>query len=261
MKAILLLALAGCGSSRAVTGDGGHDTGTSDVATSDIVTSDVVTNDVMTNDAGDGGLGCAASGASCAASGCCADISDSCLAQGSDRLCLHAVPPPTNGPACNGAASSSLPGASLTFPDDRCSYTQAEAAAGITIRYQVEIAADLAGVHPSPTDAGRCEQPGASGLVVGFGIAGNGQSYCICDTGLCDQQTFTTAPRAGTYPTQIAWDGRNWSGPSDTGNPKGAPFPPGTYNLTLTARGSVDGAADGGAAYLVTAIRFLTIMP
>src|SRR5262245_34170706 len=64
-------------------------------------------------------VACAASGASCAASGCCLDPSESCLAQAIDRLCLHSQPPPREGPACNGAASSTLDGVSITFPDDR----------------------------------------------------------------------------------------------------------------------------------------------
>ena len=145
-------------------------------------------------------------------------------------LLVHGAAAPTT--SCT--ATSSLLGVTLAFPDDRCSYTQAEVAAGIQIQYQVVVAQNLTGVHPNPADAGGCMQPGASGLIVGYAIGGGGQSYCVCDTGLCAPQSPVTTPRVGTYPAQIAWDGRNWSGPSDTGNPKGAPFPPGTYTLTLT---------------------------
>ena len=38
------------------------------------------------------------------------------------------------------------------------------------------------------------------------------------------------------------WDGRNWYGPSDTGNPKGPAFPAGSYVLELSAQGTHAGA-------------------
>jgi hypothetical protein len=164
------------------------------------------------------------------------------------------------GPACNGPASSTLPGVSLTFPDACRTYTQAEVAAGIELHYQVVVAADVAGLHPVAGDAGYCAQPGDSGLIVQFVIAGNEQSYCLCDTGRCFQQSFSTAPRAGTYPATISWDGRNWTGPSDFGNPEGAPFPPGTYTLTLSARGTRE-TSGGATDYLVSATRSITITP
>jgi hypothetical protein len=44
---------------------------------------------------------------------------------------------------------------------------------------------------------------------------------------------------------EFRWDGVNWSGPSDTTNPKGAFFPPGIYTLTVHASGTY-AAADGG---------------
>ena len=42
---------------------------------------------------------------------------------------------------------------------------------------------------------------------------------------------------AGMYPGSFMWTGENWSGPSDTNNPKGPPFPPGDYELRIVARG------------------------
>ena len=55
----------------------------------------------------------------------------------------------------------------------------------------------------------------------------------------------------GSHTTdQIPWDGRNWYGPSDTGNREGAAFPPGTYTIALSATGTYDnvdaGVHDGG---------------
>ena len=176
------------------------------------------------------------------------------------------------GSACNGAAKSSLPGVSIAFPDGPCSFTLAEVAAGISLNYELRIERSLDGVHPVPLDYGSCGQPDATGLIVGFEIAGTGGRYCLCDVGPCGRRTFSTRAPAGTYPSTIPWDGRNWMGPSDTFNPKGSAFPPGTYTLTVTAKGTWDGpgscdsglcSADGGAVldYQVTAERFITITP
>jgi hypothetical protein len=167
------------------------------------------------------------------------------------------------GPACDGPAASNLAGVSLSFPDDRCRFTLAEVAAGIQIDYAVVVAQSLSGVHPQQTDGSRCGQPGSSGLIVDYTIGGNGQSYCLCDRGLCaPNATFTTSLSAGSTPVSIAWDGKNWNGPSDTQNPEGAPFPPGTYLLSLAAAGAVDSGGDASTnLYSITASRYITITP
>ena len=46
---------------------------------------------------------------------------------------------------------------------------------------------------------------------------------------------------AGTYPDSLPWDGVNWFGPSDFNNPKGPPFPPGTYAVKIRAIGQREG--------------------
>jgi hypothetical protein len=93
-----------------------------------------------------------------------------------------------------------------------------------------------------PGDAGGCGQPGPGGLIVFEKLEGAGQTYCICDEGLCAPPADTPVTlSAGTYVTTFAWDGKNWLGPSDTGNPKGPAFPPGKYTLTLTAKGKAQG--------------------
>jgi hypothetical protein len=205
------------------------------------------------------GPACSEPGTSCSATGCCTNGA-TCLPQGTDSLCLYVDPPP-----CDGPASSNLPGVTLAFPPDRCRFSLAEVAAGVQIRYQVVVAQGIAGVHPAHADLGHCDVPNASGLIVGFSIDGSGQGYCLCDQGPCSNQSYATAPSAGSYDVQIAWDGRNWNGPSDYPHPKGAPFPPGTYTLTLRATGTWDGAAgggaDAGAGYEITAVRYITITP
>jgi hypothetical protein len=131
------------------------------------------------------------------------------------------------------------------------------------IPYHEEIDSPLPGLHPTQADDGGCQQPDAAGLIVGYTISGGGQRYCLCDQGLCAPRAFMTSAAAGNYYHQIAWDGRNWNGPSDTGNAEGAPFPPGTYTVTLTATGTVDGVADqlSAGSFTMTATRTITITP
>ena len=248
--ALLLVAGFGCGSSLpngSQTGghDGGSQTGGHDGGS-------------QTGGHG-GGPACAASGASCAASGCCQEIFETCIPQASGKFCLNAIPPPPDGGICNGGTSSNLPGVQLTFPDQPCSYTKAQVAAGIEIAYHEVITAAVANLSPT-SDAGNCARPDDAGLIVSYQIAGAGQSYCLCDTGLCAPQTLVTTTVVGTHPRQIPWDGRNWYGPSDTNNQEGAAFPPGTYTITLTASGTRH-ASDAGATFSVTASRSITITP
>ena len=167
----------------------------------------------------------------------------------------------TGAPACAATERSSLAGVRIVFPAQRCAFTLAEAAAGLTLHYAVEIAADVPKVVPLPQDAGRCDAPGSSGLAVFAKLEGAGQRYCLCDFGLCEGTLPAAAAlKAGSYQGEFAWDGRNWDGPSDTMNPKGAPFPVGSYTLTVTAKGTV---GDVGAAvpYEVVATFPLALTP
>jgi hypothetical protein len=205
---------------------------------------------------------CSPSGQSCAASGCCADPIDSCIPQGAGRVCAHAIPPPREGPACNGPSSSTLAGVHIELLDGRCSFTAAEAAAGIVVTYTLVIAADVPHVHPMPQDAGGCTRPSpASGLIVDFAIDGGGQTYCVCDVGPCPRPVNDVTANAGAYTGDIHWDGRNWSGPSDTATPEGARFPPGTYTLHVRATGTRDTSAGDAVPFAVSADYFLTIEP
>jgi len=198
---------------------------------------------------------CAASGQSCAASGCCAAPSDFCATQANDRLCVNSISPP----ACTGTASSDLPGVSLAFPSQTCTYTAAQVAAGISIAYQ-EVIDHPIELYPTFPDAGACESPDDAGLLVGYKIAGGGQSYCRCDIGLCQGEPLSATAVAGTHDRTFTWDGRNWNGPSDTNNPEGDPFPPGVYTITLTSTGTWADSTDASVPpYTLTATFPLTI--
>ena len=126
------------------------------------------------------------------------------------------------------------------------------------------ITAALSGVSSAVGDAGGCARPDDAGLIVSYRISGAAQSYCLCDTGFCAPQTPVTTTVVGSHARQIPWDGRNWSGPSDTNNEQGAAFPPGTYTITLTATGTrqtADAGLDAGGTFAVTASRSITITP
>lgn len=156
-----------------------------------------------------------------------------CWCDGSYVLCEKAV-------VCETGTESNLDGVSIHFSAKKCSWTLAEAASGIEVPWNIVVEVDHKKVFPQPQDAGWCGQPGTSGLIVFEKLIGGDQTYCICDQGLCmgpDDQPVIL--KKGEYPGSFEWDGVNWTGPSDTGNPKGDPFPPGTYTLTVSAVGAL----------------------
>ncbi len=146
------------------------------------------------------------------------------------------------------------------FPTQRCQFSVAEAAAGLTFRYGLEVTASesrFVETYPSPLQT--CAQPNDSNLYVLERVLGGGQSYCLCDGGRCVRPGVVFGATPGRREFTFAWDGRNWNGPSDTGNPKGAPFPPGEYALTLEA--TVGDARADGPPRFVTAKFFITLTP
>jgi hypothetical protein len=147
------------------------------------------------------------------------------------------VPEPTG--------TSSLPGVSFDLAGNPPVITLAQAARGVTFVYRTRIEQAVRGVISRPLDAGQCDQPDASGLAILEMIFANGQSYCLCDTGLCPAGDPEIDLVPGVHEGRFGWDGRNWFGPSDFNNPKGEPFPPGTYTLRVTARGTH--RPDGGS--------------
>ncbi len=152
--------------------------------------------------------------------------------------------------SCNVSSVSNLPGVHIDVDGSTCNFTLQQAMQGITFHYNVVVDADVSGVTPQRQDAGRCQTAHESGLFLGEKILGGSQNYCVCDTGLCAPQTIGPVTlKAGSYPGTFSWDGRNWNGPSDTGNPKGAAFPAGAYTFKVHAGGDHSGqagAVEGG---------------
>ena len=138
-----------------------------------------------------------------------------------------------------------------------CVFTLAQARAGISVPYDIVIAHTVTGVVATPQDAGGCDRAGASGLIPFAELTGGGQRYCLCDTGLCMAPSMTPVTlAAGTTSAQFTWDGVNWTGPSDTGNPKGPAFPASSYTLRISATGRVN-----GNAFTVAATYPITLVP
>jgi hypothetical protein len=130
--------------------------------------------------------------------------------------------------------SGDLPGVCIRFLTTQTVYTLAEAQAGVVFDYEILVEA----VQPMAGAESTCDQPDPSGLYTAGRVAGGDQSYCVCDVGICpccDFPVITLA--AGEYPGSFEWNGVNWTGPSDFGNPFGPPFPPGDYEVTLSADG------------------------
>lgn len=137
-------------------------------------------------------------------------------------------------------ASSNLSGVSLTFPTGtKCSFTLAEAKAGLSFPWELTIEEEHS-VIPEPQDAGHCATPAEHGLIT-FGEVSDGfeNTWCLCDEGECGEEPKPTTLVPGEYSGTIAWDGVNWTGPSDTETPKGEPFPAGEYIVEVSATGTV----------------------
>jgi hypothetical protein len=161
-----------------------------------------------------------------------------------DAVCVQDSPgscTPT-ATACEGTAASDLTGVSIQVTAANCTYTQAEAAGGISVPYEVVVESSILGVSPWSQDAGGCGLPLESGLIIFERLQGGDQLYCMCDTGLCSPLAIYTDLVPGTFAHTFEWNGVNWTGPSDFGNPQGEPFPPGSYTLEISAKGDVDGA-------------------
>jgi hypothetical protein len=164
-------------------------------------------------------------------------------------------------PTCTTTGTSNLNGVSIKFTGTRCTFTLAEAAAGIVIPWEIDIANAVSGVIPRPQDAGHCGRPDGSGLIPFASVDGNGQHYCLCDVGFCfqpPQNPMTLQP--GAFPESFSWMGHNWLGPSDTGNPMGAPFPAGEYQVLVSVAGA-QRTAMGDQAFSVQATLGITLTP
>lgn len=149
-----------------------------------------------------------------------------------------AGPVPTG---CRTEFTSTHPLIKLTLPDQPCTFTLAEAKKGIAFRYRVEVSAGASVLMSSTSTVPpgfSCPRVPPSKVFVSEIVSGQGQRYCLCDTGHCPAKAPLANPPVGNTDVTFDWDGVNWSGPSDFGNPKGAAFGPGDYAFEVKAKGT-----------------------
>lgn len=136
---------------------------------------------------------------------------------------------------CRVESTSDLAGVALEIEPSACVFTQTELADGVEFAYSYTIDS-LTDISPAAEFS--CWRDLDGNFPHTHEIVGNGQRFCLCDVGLCDENTSLMTLIPGTYRKVFGWTGTNWNGPSDTGNPLGEPFPPGTYTVTVRSSGS-----------------------
>jgi hypothetical protein len=152
-----------------------------------------------------------------------------------------------SGPCSVEGVTGSVPGVTLAIRSADCVYQ-----AGQDARFVYEITTDAtvpAIDVPASIGCGSC-QPATTDprswvgwVIQGASSDGADQTFCLCDVGCCAPEAARTIkPATGTVSDVIDWSGRNWHGPSDTGMPQGAVFPPGIYQVKVTFAGRERGS-------------------
>ena len=127
----------------------------------------------------------------------------------------------------------------LEFPDQPCTLTAAQAKSH---SFPWQLVVTEAPGELKHTTLHHCEGLRESGFHPREKLHGNEQHYELVDGGRCRTPDLSSAPQLGTFPESFDWDGVNWTGPSDFNNPKGKPFPAGSYTFLVEMRGTT---ADG----------------
>lgn len=165
------------------------------------------------------------------------------------------------------AASDSVPPYAQTLPNGLCAVEGVTGTiAGVTLairsascvykrgtpaKFTVEVTTS-ASVPPItiPTSAGCGDCHGystdpltfASYYIAGTSPGGTAERYCECDVGCCAPDVEHQVQVDATTKTfTIDWSGREWTGPSDTGNAMGDFFVPGRYSVYATFAGFAAG--------------------
>jgi hypothetical protein len=151
-------------------------------------------------------------------------------------------------PACSVLdVTGTIPGVSISIQSSRCVYHVGEQA---EFTYEVTTDGTVPAIDiAAGSGCGSCSKPSEDPLsfvsyqIGGAAPGGEPQSYCLCDVGCClPDEAATVQPKATTVSATIEWSGRNWSGPSDTNNPQGDFFLPGSYGVNVTFNGREQGS-------------------
>ena len=145
-------------------------------------------------------------------------------------------------PTCKACSDKTIDGVKVCVSAPTCTF---HSGIGGTFTYAVTVDDTAPVLHTAATGPGCavCASYGADPTsFVSWSIGGGDVRYCMCDTGCCAPQTEKTITLdRGTKTGTIDWPGKQWNGPSDTGAPIGAPFPPGNYAVTVTFAGAKEG--------------------
>lgn len=162
--------------------------------------------------------------------------------------------------ACHGTSTSNLQGVYTELDPARCTFTVQEATAGLDVPFTVVAERSIADVEPMVIGPS-CSTPDASGFQTLVSVTGNDQRYCpACDDHSCpDPFMSRLSLEVGCHQGSVHWEALNWSGPGAVGalNPKGAPFPPGDYVLSIHQMGGVGPER----AFEMTASMTVTLTP
>ena len=152
-----------------------------------------------------------------------------------------------DGPCAVEDVTGTIPGVTLTIRGDSCVFQRGS---GGRFTYEVTATADAPAIMV-PDSGGGCSSCRAYSsdpisftgyLISGMSSSGEHQQYCLCDQGCCaPTQERMIELDVMTSSRSFEWSGRTWSGPSDTGNPMGAYFLPGRYEVQVGFSGFAAG--------------------
>lgn len=168
---------------------------------------------------------------------------------------------------CIPTYSGSIPGAKLDLSATPCHFSLSKLAAGFALPYKVVVEKSVA-LAVNDDNISQCPPPKMFGgvntflTVSGLSDSGLPQNWCMCDIGLCtpkDPPYLPTTP--GTYSDNFVWVGKNFEGPSDTGNQPGATFPPGIYEFKVKSTGNFKKPDNSEDFYSETATLKIQLTP
>lgn len=139
---------------------------------------------------------------------------------------------------CEVTSFSNLPGIRIEFTTTDCSWTLAQARAGLHVDYRVRVDRDIKGIVPAASGACGCGQPHISGLTLTEELQGADHRVCIGNAETClgpVEEPVTL--RKGTYPGTMTLEGPSEARAGNRAGATGVPFAPGNYTLTVRAAG------------------------
>jgi len=135
-------------------------------------------------------------------------------------------PRPRVADGCDVNSFSTLPGIRIEFETTDCSWTLAEARAGLRFDYLVRVDRDIKGIVPAVSGACGCGQPHISGLTLTEELQGDDHRACVSNARTClGPLEGPVTLRKGTYPGTMTLDGTSER------------RTPGNYTLTVRAAG------------------------